>query len=230
MQEEQPKQQQKTFGRGVSKAKEAATKAEAVATFIANPVTKYIIIFLLIVAVSVILAACIKEVVLAATQSTNEDMQTLMPSVAKSSSSSSSSAASGTLEKALQIFEDLLNDDSHGYSQQQRNGPDFDCSSSILHSLQEAGFDTAGASYTGNMQNLCNAGWEQLPVSGVDGLQRGDICLNIADHVEWYLGNGSLGGFHWDNGHPETGDQGGEADAGAYYDFPWDCVLRYTGK
>ena len=45
-------------------------------------------------------------------------------------------------------------------------GPkDYDCASSIITALRNAGFDTGSATYTGNMAaELCARGWTRLPV------------------------------------------------------------------
>lgn len=124
-----------------------------------------------------------------------------------------------------------------GYSQVDRwdfnpVGGNCDCSSLVIHSLQEAGFDTGGATYTGNLSGELTArGWARLPVDG--NPMPGDILLNDADHVAVYVGGGYLsqasisetGGVL---GAP--GDQtGGETNTSPYYDYPWDCYLRYTG-
>ena len=139
-----------------------------------------------------------------------------------------------SLEKAVQYMINLCNDDSHGYDQSNRWGPDYDCASSILTALRNGGgFDIGEASYTGNMASeLCARGWEQLPVEVVK--QRGDICLNHASHVELYIGENQLAGFHSNEAGGvtggEQGDQTGqEGSIGDYYDFPWDCILRYEG-
>lgn len=135
------------------------------------------------------------------------------------------------LEAAVQYMINLCNDDSHGYDWGSRWGPDYDCSSSIITSLRAAGFDTGNASYTGNMSSeLCARGWERHP-PGIEK-ERGDICLNEAQHVEMYIGDGLLAGFHsneFGGTHGgQTGDQtGGEGSIGSYYDRPWDCVLRW---
>lgn len=124
-----------------------------------------------------------------------------------------------------------------GYSQVDRwdfnpAGGNCDCSSLVIHSLQEAGFDTGGATFTGNLSGELTArGWVRLPVDG--NPLPGDILLNDADHVAVYVGGGCLsqasisetGGVL---GAP--GDQtGGETNTSPYYDYPWDCYLRYTG-
>lgn len=125
-------------------------------------------------------------------------------------------------------------DVSLGYSQADRwdirPGGNCDCSSLVIHCLQEAGFDTGGATYTGNLSaNLTARGWARL---GPNVAKRaGDILLNDVHHVAVMINGSQLaqasisetGGV---NG--AGGDQTGrETNISAYYDYPWDCVLRY---
>jgi hypothetical protein len=118
----------------------------------------------------------------------------------------------------------LVNDDSHGYSQSNRWGPDYDCSSSIITALRWAGFNTGNASYTGNMSSeLTKHGWERLPYRNP---KRGDILLNDATHVELALGGLINAGFHSAHGHPEPGDQAHEAYVGRD-PGGWAAILRY---
>ena len=123
-----------------------------------------------------------------------------------------------------------------GYSQADRwnikPGGDCDCSSLVIFALREAGFNTGSASYTGNMlPNLIAHGWQRVPNNG--NPQPGDILLNIADHVAVYLGNGQIAQASYSenrsaNGRP--GDQTGhETNVSPYYNYPWDCYLRYVG-
>lgn len=128
-------------------------------------------------------------------------------------------------------------DVSLGYSQPHRwdirPGGTADCSSLVIHCLHEAGFDTGSATYTGDLStNLTARGWARLPADGRP--QAGDILLNDADHTAVYLGDGLLaqasisetGGI---DGAP--GDQtGGETNITPYYDYPWDCYLRYANQ
>ena len=124
-----------------------------------------------------------------------------------------------------------------GYSQSDRwnfnpAGGNCDCSSLVIHCLQEAGFDTGGASYTGNLSaNLTARGWARV---GNDGNpQPGDILLNDADHVAVYLGGGKLAQASQSENNSTVGapgDQtGGETNISNYYNFPWNCYLRWTG-
>ena len=144
-------------------------------------------------------------------------------------------AASSKIEKALQWAVNIANDNSHGYSQSNRWGPDYDCSSFVISALKAAGIDTGNATYTRNMRsNLTAHGFKWIPwssISNASNLQRGDILLNEAHHTEFYLGNNKDVASHGYYGHTETGDQTGrEICVSSYYYYPWDGVLRYVGK
>jgi len=137
----------------------------------------------------------------------------------------------------------IANDDRHGYSQGQRWGPDFDCSSLVITCFQNAGIDVkgAGATYTGNMKSaFLQRGFEDVTKSvnlktGA-GIKKGDVCLNIKNHVVLaatdngtQLVNASLNEFGGIFG-GKTGDQTGrEIHIRGWYNYPWDCILRYTG-
>ena len=135
------------------------------------------------------------------------------------------------LAQAIQNMVDLCNDDSHGYDQGSRWGPDYDCSSSIVTSLRNAGFDTGGASTTSNMvPELTARGWQQLDPSVEK--EPGDILITPGSHTALYIGDGQLAEFS-SNEHGgitggQTGDQTGrEGWVHSYYNFPWSCVLRW---
>lgn len=139
----------------------------------------------------------------------------------------SSIAASNSpkVEKFIQIMVALCNDNSHGYSQANRWGPDFDCSSSIIYSLRMAGFSINANSTHDLGAALQSAGWVR-----VSSPQRGDIMLDPSSHVELSLGGGTSAGFHNNRGHPETGDQTGtEASVGtSWRSYPQ--YWRYAGQ
>ena len=134
-------------------------------------------------------------------------------------------------------------DDSHGYDQINRWGPDYDCSSLIISAYEHAGIPvkSAGATYTGNMREVfLKCGFEVVKNwnrSTGAGLILGDVLLNIVHHTEMCIGNGQLvkassnefGGIKGG----KVGDQtGGEIHTGGYYVFSsgWDCALRYTNQ
>ena len=122
-----------------------------------------------------------------------------------------------------------------GYSQYDRwnfnaEAGNADCSSLVIHCLQEAGFDTGGATYTGNLSaNLTARGWSRIANDG--NPRRGDILLNDADHVAVCIGNGQLAQASIsenDSIAGAAGDQTGyETNVRSYYNYPWNCYLRY---
>ena len=100
-------------------------------------------------------------------------------------------------ERATARMEAWAADDSHGYDQADRWGPDYDCSSAVIAAWELAGVPVKsnGATYTGNMRGVfLRCGFEDVTGS-VDlatgaGLQRGDVLLNIRHHTAMYCGNG----------------------------------------
>lgn len=129
-------------------------------------------------------------------------------------------------------------DANMGYSQYDRwdfnaAGGNCDCSSLVIHCLQEAGFDTGDATYTGNLSaNLCARGWARVANNG--NPQAGDILLNDADHVAVCIGGGMLAQASISENNSvagNPGDQTGwETNVSAYYNYPWNAYLRYTGE
>lgn len=136
-------------------------------------------------------------------------------------------------ERAVQTAIRIAEDDTHGYSQFQRNGPDYDCSSLVLYCYSSAGANTNGATYTGNMETcLVRAGFQSISPGAV--LKAGDILLNHLHHTAIYIGDGKiveafgdeLGGI---GSGAQTGDQTGkEIWIRPYYQYSagWDCILR----
>lgn len=111
---------------------------------------------------------------------------------------------------------------------------EVDCSSFVISLLKKHGYPTGAASYTGDMaQELCRHGWRKVPNDG--NPRRGDILLNYVHHTALYLGSGRLAqASRGESGHRVSGgapgDQDGwETNVRGYYDYPWDCYLRYVG-
>lgn len=130
---------------------------------------------------------------------------------------------------------------SHGYDQSSRWGPDYDCSSAVISAWELAGVPvrTSGASYTGNMRGVfLRCGFTDV-TADVDlntgtGLIRGDVLLNVRHHTAIYCGGGlEVEASINENGGVtggQPGDQTGrEFLVRSYRNYPWDCVLRYTG-
>lgn len=133
------------------------------------------------------------------------------------------------IENAIAWALEIAGDASHGYDQTSRWGPDYDCSSFVISAFKKAGLPLT-ATYTGNMKyDFLRNGFYVV----TDGsLMRGDVLLHEKNHTALYLGDGMLvqasinekgtikGGA--------AGDQTGrEIGVRTYYDYPWDCVLRY---
>lgn len=140
------------------------------------------------------------------------------------------------IEGALRWMVDIANDNSHGYDQGRRTGPDYDCSSLITIALGRAGLNVGVGSTSTMYGQLTQAGFKDVAgsvnASTSAGLKRGDILLAPGHHTAAYLGNGKIvharinelgkitGG--------KTGDQTGrEIMVGSYYNYPWKHILRY---
>ena len=125
----------------------------------------------------------------------------------------SGSGGTAYMQWALEIAAD----DSHGYSQINRNGnPDYDCSSLVYYSLYNTGWPIASiCSYafaTGSMDSvLTQLGFQKITFSNGDysSLVAGDILLREG-HTEIYIGNGQTVGAHSDEVGGITGAQGGD--------------------
>lgn len=144
------------------------------------------------------------------------------------------------ISEAVDLAKKWAADPSHGYDQTSRWGNDYDCSSFLISVWEAVGVPVKsnGATYTGNMRSVfTRCGFVIAPVDEWDltigaQLEAGDVLLNDANHTAMYIGNGQLvqasanefGGVTGGR----TGDQtGAEIAVKRYYNFPWDCVLRY---
>lgn len=145
----------------------------------------------------------------------------------------------------LTVFCDRMrywcNEGNLGYDQSNREdirwGGECDCSSLVIFALKEAGFDVGAATYTGNMsRNLVLRGWKRVANCG--NPEKGDILLNDRSHVAVWLGDclaqasidergGVSGGRSGDQGAPNGR---GETNTRSYYNYPWDCYLRWGGR
>lgn len=145
----------------------------------------------------------------------------------------------GTIERACAWAKAVAYDDSHGYDQGSRWGPDYDCSSLVISAWKQAGIPLT-CTYTGNMQfDMLAHGFRdvtaQVNLATGAGLQAGDVLLHTTQHTALYIGNGQIvnAGGNENGGITggKTGDQTGrEIRVIGYYNHPWQCVLRYQEK
>lgn len=146
------------------------------------------------------------------------------------------------IEAAVKWAVAIANDDSHGYDQGNRWGPDYDCSSLLITAWQQAGVKVkdAGAWNTNSMYNaFLKSGFHditsQVNLTSGAGLKRGDVLLKPGSHTAMSIGNGQVvQASHNENGGiigGQTGDQiGKEIWCTNYYNFPWSYVLRLPGS
>ena len=138
----------------------------------------------------------------------------------------------GVIDNAVEWAIRIAEDPAHGYDQIYRWGErgDYDCSSLVISAFKQAGVPLS-CTYTGNMkQDMIRNGFKIV----TDGSrQKGDILLNEQHHTAMMIdgyrlvqaSQNELGGIAGGM----AGDQtGGEINIRSYYDFPWDCVLRYS--
>lgn len=145
-------------------------------------------------------------------------------------------------QEAVRIAVAIANDPAHGYAQDSRWGPDYDCSSLPIDAYEKAGVPlrSAGASCTGDIYMAAlSVGFAdvtaKVDLRTGEGLQPGDLVVNRLHHMVMAVGGGRIvyasinelgtvaGG--------QPGDQTGrEILVGNYYvpSYGWDFVLRYS--
>ena len=144
---------------------------------------------------------------------------------------------SAVIERAVSWAVGIAQDDSHGYSQYKRWGPDYDCSSLVISAYEQAGVPVkeAGATYTGNMRAAFQkCGFSVLFYRLGMTLLRGDILLNERRHTAMYIGDGQIvqasiaetGKIYGKEGDQTTK----EIEVRNVYRYGWDYILRYEEK
>lgn len=148
------------------------------------------------------------------------------------------------ISQAVDYMKKIANDSKHGYSQTNRWGDpktwsDYDCSSLVISAWQAAGVPVKdkGATYTGNMFNaFIKCGFKdvtnKINLSTGSGLIAGDVLLNHTDHTAMMISKSQLAQASIDEkggiSGGKVGDQTGyEINIRSYYNYPWNCVLRY---
>lgn len=135
---------------------------------------------------------------------------------------------SAKIEKAVKWAIDIANDDTHGYDQTYRYGPDYDCSSLTISAFEQAGIKlkTAGATSTRDMGNVMLSLGFKIITNGK--YKRGDVLLIAGSHVCLYIGDGKIVNASWNEFKGvtggQTGDQTGtEICVRSYYSDNWVC-------
>lgn len=136
-----------------------------------------------------------------------------------------------SIETMVSFMEQVANDDTHGYSQKNRTGPDYDCSSLVGKALEKGGFDSSVNETTRTLYNtLMRNGFYLVDVNA--SRERGDVFLSVGHHVVVCVDadrivhasideNGTIIGA-------TSGDQTGkEICIRSYYSHPWDYHFRY---
>lgn len=139
-------------------------------------------------------------------------------------------------EKAVQWAIAIANDDTHGYDQTNRHGPDYDCSSFVSYAFINGGINVPVSSTRDMISNFIQSEFAYYTdlANRPDMLQRGDVLIKKGSHAELYIGQNQLVGAHYNEFGGivggKTGDQSGyEISITPYYSYPWDGALRYLG-
>jgi len=148
----------------------------------------------------------------------------------------------GNINNANDYMYNLVTDKKHGYSQENRYGPDYDCSSSIMTSLKMGGkFDVPvkGVNTASMKKYLEKIGYKV--VSNTEKPQKNDIKLRPATakrggHVVMFRSSTMVMEFSSSRGHHEKGDQTGTEswchkwNADRNGDFTYTLRYKATGK
>ena len=141
-------------------------------------------------------------------------------------SGSADDGSATVIEKVCSWEVAIANDDSHGYDQASREGPDYDCSSFQYHGWKQGGVDMISSrGYSGTTSTIL----ADFTANGFNDIV-GSVDLSTGNGLK--LGNGQIvhasinelgevvGGT--------TGDQTGtEICVRSYYNPSWNHVLRY---
>lgn len=134
----------------------------------------------------------------------------------------------GNINTAVEFMKQIANDDSHGYDQANRNGPDYDCSSLVGTALNKAGYNVSKYSTTRTLEKQlqkegffhCIAPWKAGDIHLKTGVH---VCMSVdpknVAHARINEKGTVTGG--------KTGDQTGQEIAiTPYYENGWDVHLR----
>lgn len=155
------------------------------------------------------------------------------------------------INDAVSFAVGIANDNSHGYSQAVRslynitNPKSYDCSSlcctAYYYAFLKNGLTTQAnylkshCSYTGNMLNMLNVGFEIVARNQTvhAQMQKGDLELNVTHHVAMAIDRDNIVHARSSEGTTNTiDDSGNEIRTQPWYNYShgWTHRLRFTGK
>lgn len=155
------------------------------------------------------------------------------------------------INDAVSFAVGIANDNSHGYSQAVRslynitNPKSFDCSSLACTAYyyaflkngltEQANYLKSHCSYTGNMLNMLNVGFEVVARNQTAHaqMQKGDLELNVNYHVAMAIDKDNIVHARSSEGTTNTiDDSGNEIRTQPWYNYShgWTHRLRFTGK
>lgn len=155
------------------------------------------------------------------------------------------------INDAVSFAVGIANDNSHGYSQAVRslynitNSKSFDCSSLCCTAYYyaflkngltaQANYLKSHCSYTGNMLNMLNVGFEIVARNQTAHaqMQKGDLELNTTYHVAMAIDKNNIVHARSSEGTTNTiDDSGNEIRTQPWYNYShgWTHRLRFTGK
>lgn len=155
------------------------------------------------------------------------------------------------INDAVSFAVGIANDNSHGYSQAVRslynitNPKSYDCSSLCCTAYYyaflkngltaQANYLKSHCSYTGNMLNMLNVGFEIVARNQTAHaqMQKGDLELNVTYHVAMAIDKDNIVHARSSEGTTNTiDDSGNEIRTQPWYNYShgWTHRLRFTGK
>ena len=155
------------------------------------------------------------------------------------------------INDAVSFAVGIANDNSHGYSQAVRslynitNPKSYDCSSLCCTAYYyaflkngltaQANYLKSHCSYTGNMLNMLNVGFEIVARNQTAHaqMQKGDLELNVIHHVAMAIDRNNIVHARSSEGTTNTiDDSGNEIRTQPWYEYShgWTHRLRFTGK
>lgn len=193
---------------------------------------------------------CFSEKYLSKTSNTS----TITPTTNKpqgSDNNMSKNIIQNVINDAVSFAVGIANDNSHGYSQAVRslynitNPKSYDCSSLCCTAYYyaflkngltaQANYLKSHCSYTGNMLNMLNVGFEIVARNQTAHaqMQKGDLELNVTHHVAMAIDRDNIVHARSSEGTTNTiDDSGNEIRTQPWYNYShgWTHRLRFTGK